>query len=100
MGYPPAHSKPQANQRHGEGKFFYTNGDTYSGEFARDVRNGHGTFTRAEDGLVYTGRWRRDQEDGEGELVWVDGRRSRPRARGRGRGVRKRSDALLVCVAA
>ena len=54
----------QANQRHGEGTFYYTNGDTYTGEFSRDVRNGQGTFTRASDGLVYHGRWRRDLTSG------------------------------------
>lgn len=45
---------------------------TYVGEFARQSRNGEGTFTW-ENGDVYTGKWINDAISGNGTLTLADG---------------------------
>lgn len=45
---------------------------TYEGEFARQTRNGQGTFTW-ENGDVYSGKWMNDAISGVGTLTLADG---------------------------
>jgi hypothetical protein len=43
-------------KKDGKGKFFYLNGNTYTGDFKRDVKEGKGKMVYA-NGSVYDGNW-------------------------------------------
>merc|ERR1711964_742175 len=51
------------------GKYSYTNGATYQGEFKHDERHGRGTYTLS-DGRVYAGDCRHDLHHGHGKLTY------------------------------
>jgi TPR repeat protein len=62
----PAQATPQAVTENpscigdcinGQGKYTYTNGETYSGDFKNSMREGHGTYIYA-DGSKYVGEWK------------------------------------------
>ena len=57
------------DQRCGSGKFYYVNGDIYDGEWSAHVRHGLGSYTYADTGSRYVGRWKNGQRDGPGELI-------------------------------
>jgi len=57
------------DQRSGQGKYFYVNGDVYEGEWRDHVRHGQGKYTYADTGSMYVGTWRDGQMEGHGELV-------------------------------
>eukprot|EP00923_Selenidium_pygospionis_P048567 GHVN01083521.1.p1 GENE.GHVN01083521.1~~GHVN01083521.1.p1 ORF type:complete len:981 (-),score=225.50 GHVN01083521.1:147-2915(-) len=65
------------DQPNGRGHRVYTDG-FYEGEFRLGQRWGNGTFTYR-DGRQYTGTWKHDKQEGEGELL--DERRERGRYR-------------------
>merc|ERR1712048_415919 len=48
--------------------YTYVNKDTYEGHWPNDLRDGEGTYTYAETGTVYVGRWERGHAHGAGEL--------------------------------
>jgi len=51
----------------GQGKFYWSNGKTYVGEFRNDSRNGYG-ICRYSDRSRYEGNWKDNQKEGEGKL--------------------------------
>eukprot|EP01034_Spumella_vulgaris_P038453 gene38453-47483_t len=52
------------DQRHGEGRLEYVNGDLYAGRFHLDQRHGRGVLTSAKTGSVYSGMWACDKPHG------------------------------------
>lgn len=78
----------QGNLKHGKGVLHYKNADKYEGEFANDVRSGHGTYWVYESGkyrVEYSGSWLQNEKNGFGvfynakgeryEGEWLNGRR-------------------------
>jgi len=55
----------QGDQRHGQGKFTYPNGDTYDGQWIDNKASGQGTFKTR--GSLYSGSWECDLKHGQGE---------------------------------
>ena len=41
---------------HGQGKYYYANGDFYQGEFLNDLPHGQGVYVLA-NGNIYSGVW-------------------------------------------
>lgn len=64
-------------QRHGKGELFWGNGDVYMGNFANDMREGHGTLIFAAessgDGGEYVGEWHRNLMHGSGTWRYPNG---------------------------
>ncbi len=54
---------------HGRGQMSWSNGDTYSGEFANNLRHGWGTYIERSSGKVWAGQWRYDRMHGRGTLT-------------------------------
>jgi len=52
---------------HGYGTYYYKNGDIYVGTFQHGFRDGTGKYTWS-DGLEYEGEWLRNQMHGIGKL--------------------------------
>lgn len=62
------------DERHGEGRCTYANGDVYFGSWVHGQRHARdGTITYARGGS-YAGGWARDQREGDGSLTLPDGR--------------------------
>lgn len=57
----------------GVGRFVYSNGDEYEGEFLHGQRHGTGTMFYASDQSVYEGQWQHNQQHGHGMRNWGDG---------------------------
>jgi len=59
-------------EKHGEGEMVWSNGDTYTGAFFKDCRQGHGVLTFSSrdpsqtDGGEYVGDWKANQMHGSG----------------------------------
>ncbi len=56
-----------------EGKFTYSNGDHYEGEFVSGQRHGRGVMIYASDNSMYDGEWRCNKQEGRGTKNWGDG---------------------------
>ncbi|ETO34814.1 hypothetical protein RFI_02273 [Reticulomyxa filosa] len=56
----------QNNQRHGQGTYIYSNGDSYSGEWVNGVKNGFGIYTYFSDHSQLVGNWEKN--------VYIDGK--------------------------
>ena len=63
----------EKNMPDGKGKFTYTNGSYYEGEFAHGVREGYGIFYWST-GDSYEGGWKKDKRHGEGVMKYANGR--------------------------
>lgn len=57
---------------HGEGAYFYSNGDVYEGGFVNGVKQGQGKFTYC-DGDMHEGQYVADQKHGVGCFKYSDG---------------------------
>lgn len=55
----------------GQGCFYFSNGDQYSGDVVNGVKKGYGKYTY-NDGAFYIGNWNDNQKQGEGEFVSVN----------------------------
>lgn len=58
--------------RHGVGRFAWTNGSSYIGNFVENDIQGDGVFTW-NDGCRYQGQWKANSMNGEGFFSWRDG---------------------------
>jgi hypothetical protein len=56
-----------------KGKFLYTNGDEYDGDFLSGQRHGYGVMIYASDNSIYDGEWKHNKQDGYGTKNWGDG---------------------------
>jgi hypothetical protein len=56
----------------GQGKYVYTNGFVYEGNFVKGLRSGLGILTDPE-GNKYDGMWENDMFHGQGTYTWSDG---------------------------
>jgi hypothetical protein len=56
--------------KHGEGTSVYPSGNTYSGSWVQDQRQGQGTMNWLSKAQRYTGQWMQGLPDGFGEHVW------------------------------
>jgi len=56
----------------GKGKFTWTTGEVYEGDFLKSERTGKGKFTWAS-GNVYEGDWFKDEQVGKGKFTWAGG---------------------------
>ncbi|MCJ1377984.1 hypothetical protein MMC17_001080 [Xylographa soralifera] len=54
----------------GTGTMYYTNGDTYSGEWVDDLPNGEGKMVYAKTGNTYTGGWLNGKRHGKGTMYF------------------------------
>ena len=68
--------------KHGQGRYFWSNGNAFEGEYMNGVRNGMGIMY-TDDGDWYEGLWKNDKPDEKGVLVlnkvkikveWKDGK--------------------------
>jgi hypothetical protein len=57
----------------GFGKYCFTDGSIYEGEWRANQQHGHGTFLYAS-GNRYVGQWRAGKKDGKGTFGFADGR--------------------------
>ena len=55
----------------GQGCFYFSNGDQYSGDVKKGVKTGYGKYTYS-DGAFYIGNWYENLKQGEGEFVSVN----------------------------
>jgi len=60
------------NMKHGQGTFFYTNGDKYIGQWKDNQRYGQGTFFYANSDK-YVGKWKDDLKNGKGIKYFSNG---------------------------
>ena len=58
--------------RNGQGKYTYTNGDTYEGEWSNNLRHGKGSYTFSATGAKYVGNWVNGRKEGPGELLYAN----------------------------
>ena len=56
----------------GKGKYVYTNGFVYEGQFVDSLRDGLGILTEP-NGNSYDGMWKADEMNGQGKYKWADG---------------------------
>ena len=63
------------NIKLGYGKYVYSNGDVYEGEFKGDLRHGDGKYIWA-NGETYTGQFANGNMNGFGTYTWPTGRAS------------------------
>lgn len=61
----------------------------YEGSFYRGLKQGHGKFTWSS-GAVYVGEWVMGRMDGTGTYIWPDDRRYEGESRRGGKGLRYR----------
>eukprot|EP01017_Pseudomicrothorax_dubius_P023353 TRINITY_DN2499_c0_g2_i1.p1 TRINITY_DN2499_c0_g2~~TRINITY_DN2499_c0_g2_i1.p1 ORF type:complete len:442 (-),score=69.86 TRINITY_DN2499_c0_g2_i1:95-1420(-) len=54
------------NLKQGRGKFYYSNGEMYDGDWDKDRREGHGTLWGANGSKRYEGEWKGDLFHGKG----------------------------------
>ena len=57
---------------HGEGSFYYVNGDEYKGAFKNGTMHGQGRYTEA-NGDRYEGEWKDGVREGRGIRTFADG---------------------------
>ena len=55
----------------GKGKFYHSHGDSYNGDWKRNMMHGFGKFNNA-NGSWYEGEWKDDLQHGFGNEVWID----------------------------
>lgn len=60
------------NKQHGQGYYTFKTGGKYSGEYKDGYRHGTGTYTWA-DGEKYSGQWMNDKQHGEGTYFYSNG---------------------------
>lgn len=58
--------------RHGQGKYVWSDGDTYNGEWKNHTKHGYGVF-RFSSGAFYQGMWRADSRHGQGKYTLMNG---------------------------
>lgn len=58
-------------KKHGQGKYDWSDGDYYDGEWRNDSAEGHGTSMIGDD--FYDGQFKNGKKHGEGELTSGDG---------------------------
>jgi hypothetical protein len=63
----------QDDMKHGQGTSVYPSGNSYSGFWVHDRREGSGTMTWASKGQRYSGMWADNVPNGLGEHVWQQG---------------------------
>lgn len=61
-------------KRNGEGTYYYPNGEKYIGAYKDDKREGFGTFTWAS-GNSYSGQWMQGEKHGEGTYYYLSGKK-------------------------
>jgi hypothetical protein len=60
-----------ADQKHGKGKFHYSSGNTFEGEYLNDEKK-QGKYTY-KNGSYYLGSYENDKRCGHGTYQWNDG---------------------------
>ena len=57
------------DKQHGQGTYIFADGEKYVGEFTDSKKNGHGTYTYL-NGDRYVGEWEDDQRHGQGIFIF------------------------------
>jgi len=65
-------SRNDEQQRHGFGKAFFANGDTYEGNYENGKRHGKGSY-RFINGCLFEGTYLWNKKDGPGTMYYPDG---------------------------
>mmetsp|Transcript_43988 Transcript_43988/g.71567 ORF Transcript_43988/g.71567 Transcript_43988/m.71567 type:complete len:534 (+) Transcript_43988:124-1725(+) len=60
-------------KKHGTGLFIWQNGDTYEGEFSKDLPHGVGRFRSSYDGSVFVGEFQKGYASGNATWISADG---------------------------
>ena len=63
----------EKHQRHGLGKSYYSNGDTYEGLYDNGRKQGKGHYRWSSSGAVYEGGYYANRKSGQGWIVYPDG---------------------------
>ena len=50
--------------------YTYANGDTYVGDWSKNLRHGEGVYTFVSSGVKYQGTWVNGRREGTGELIF------------------------------
>jgi hypothetical protein len=61
------------NQKEGNGKVVYSNGDEYSGSWRKNLRHGAGTYFYKALNLSYDGDWDNNSRNGNGTMTFSNG---------------------------
>jgi hypothetical protein len=59
-------------KKHGQGIYYYANGDKYEGQLEADKKHGQGIFY-CENGNKYEGQWEADEQHGQGIFYYANG---------------------------
>tara|TARA_Y100001970_G_C14236741_1_gene862294 strand:- start:2356 stop:3006 length:651 start_codon:yes stop_codon:yes gene_type:complete len=59
-------------KKHGEGTYFFPNGDKYVGKWKHGKKHGHGTYFFS-NGDKYEGKWKHGKQHGEGKYFFPKG---------------------------
>lgn len=60
------------NKRHGQGSYYFKDGDKYIGKWKDHKYNGYGSYF-FKDGRSYEGQWKNDFKSGQGTFIWPNG---------------------------
>ena len=61
------------DKKHGQGTYFYKNGDKYSGQWINDDKHGQGAYTW-KSGNKYVGQWKTNNMHGQGTKTYKNGK--------------------------
>jgi hypothetical protein len=61
------------DQKEGNGKVVYSNGDEYTGSWRKNMRHGHGTYFYRALNLTYEGEWENNSKSGYGQMTFSNG---------------------------
>ncbi len=53
-------------RKHGQGTFYYSDGDKYVGQYEDDEKSGYGVYYFMDTGERYEGEWANDMKHGKG----------------------------------
>ena len=59
--------------KHGHGKYYYLNGNTYEGDWQNDKKHGKGRYVYYSTDEYYDGDWREGERHGKGEAGYAYG---------------------------
>mmetsp|Transcript_3058 Transcript_3058/g.4721 ORF Transcript_3058/g.4721 Transcript_3058/m.4721 type:complete len:636 (+) Transcript_3058:1017-2924(+) len=62
-----------AGQKSGQGKSSLYNGDTYTGDWVGNLKQGEGVYFYSGIGATYEGEWQADKKHGKGKLTFKNG---------------------------
>lgn len=62
-----------ASKKEGKGRYFFSNGDIYDGDFHNNLAKGLGIYIHTKEGNIYSGEWDNDMRNGRGTYNFSNG---------------------------